>query len=187
VICDSGNESFPVSKTLTQCYTPPPPCNPITGGKAVVACETAVLTWTAVTGAKEYEVTRDGNTVTVTEPTYTETGTFEDGETYKWMVKTICDANESTEVEVKGVADCYIPAVNELFNSVAIFPNPSSGTVTITAKDFAKVEVYNTVGQLIETRTINTVDVSSYNTGIYFFKVYDSNNNSVTKRVMVTK
>jgi len=40
---------------------------------------------------------------------------------------------------------------------------------------------------LIETRTINTFDVSNYNTGIYFFKVYDTNNNNVTKRVMVAR
>jgi hypothetical protein len=59
--------------------------------------------------------------------------------------------------------------------------------ITIKANDFSRVEIYNTVGQLVETRTISKFDVSSYNTGIYFFKVYDNNNNSVTKRVMVTK
>ena len=77
--------------------------------------------------------------------------------------------------------------INELSNSVAIYPNPTSGTITITADNFSKVEIYNTVGQLIETKTVDTFDIASYNTGIYFFKVYDVYNNNVTKRVMVAK
>jgi hypothetical protein len=184
-VYDNGAQSPKVCKEIS-CGEIPPPCDPITGGTAEIGCDEAVLTWTAVTGAVGYKISKDGNfIVSVTEPTYTETGTFVHGETYKWEIETVCASDVSVPVEVSGVAVCE--SINELSNNVAIFPNPSSGMVTITAKDFAKVEVYNTVGQLVETRTINTVDVSSYNTGIYFFKVYDSNNNNVTKRVMVTK
>ena len=181
VVCKKGGQGEWVSVHKDACSA----CDKVTNAKAEVGC-TATITWTAVEDAKEYKVTRGGNTVTVTEPTYTDEGTFVDGESYTWEIVTVCkDNGESAKVEVTGVANCN--SINELTNSVAIFPNPTTGNITITAKDFSKVEVYNTVGQLVETRTITKFDVSSYNTGIYFFKVYDNNNNSVTKRVMVTK
>jgi len=179
-VYDNGAQSVKVCKEI-DCGTPPPPCNKVTGAAAVVGCETATLTWTAVEGATGYKV--DGVAVTTNE--YTVTGEFEDGETYKWNIVTVCAGGESDPVEVSGVADCV--GINEHAINVAIFPNPSNSTVTIQVANFAKVEVYNTIGQLVETRTISTVDVSTYNVGIYFFKVYDTNNNNVTKRVMVTK
>jgi hypothetical protein len=182
-IYDNGAQSVKVCKEIG--CGDVPACNKVTGAKAEIAeCKTATITWTAVTGAVGYEVTREGNTVTVTAPTHTEEAEFEDGKTYTWEIVTVCAENKSEAVSV--TANCG-EGINELSNSIAIFPNPSNSTVNIQATDFAKVEVYNTVGQLIETRTVNIVDVSTYNTGIYFFKVYDNNNNSVTKRVMVTK
>ena len=185
--CSGGGESEAGCMTK-KCGEAPPPCNPVTGAAATIEnCAKATLTWTAVEGAKEYKVTGANGTETVTTATYTEEGTFEHGVEYTWTIVTVCNDGESTGVEVKATADCEPPAIGELANSVAIFPNPVSGMITIDTKDFAKVEVYNTVGQLVETRTITKFDVSSYNTGIYFFKVYDNNNNSVTKRVMVTK
>lgn len=75
----------------------------------------------------------------------------------------------------------------DMQEGVYIYPNPANASVTIHAKDFAKVEVYNTIGQLIAVRNVATFDISSYNSGIYFFKIYDTDNNVVTKRVMVVK
>ena len=186
VVCPSGGTGEWVGFHKDACIDTPETCDPVTGATATIAdCAKATLTWTAVEGAAKYKVTGANGTETVTTATYTEEGTFEHGVEYTWTIVTVCNDGESTGVEVKGIADCV--GIHELANNVAIFPNPTTGNITITAKDFSKVEVYNTVGQLIETRTISKFDVSSYNTGIYFFKVYDNNNNSVTKRVMVTK
>ncbi|MCL2040506.1 MAG: T9SS type A sorting domain-containing protein [Bacteroidales bacterium] len=188
VACLNGGDGEWVDVEKDACIdNPPDPCDPITGGTAAVVCDEAVITWTAVTGAVGYKVSKDGATTTVTEPAYTETGEFEDGVSYTWTVVTVCDEDESDPVEITGVADCSTPGIPELANSVSIYPNPANTTVTISALNFAKVEIYNTVGQLIETRTDQSVEVSSYNTGVYFFKVYDVYNNSVTKRVMVAK
>jgi len=116
---------------------------------------------------------------------------FDVNTSYIWTVRTVClDNKEADGVSKNGKCEEIIPpAINELANSVAIYPNPTTGTITITADNFtfAKVEIYNTVGQLIETKTVQQFDISSYNTGVYLFKVYDEYNNSVTKRVMVTK
>ena len=186
VACANGGDGEWVNVEEDACVPPgPEPCDPITGGTATIDCTTADLTWTAVAGAVGYKVTRDGTTTTVTEPTYTETGEFEDGVSYTWTIVTVCDEDESDSIAITGVANCV--GIPELANNVSIYPNPTSGMITISALNFAKVEIYNTVGQLMETRTDQYFDVASYNTGIYFFKVYDLYNNSVTKRVMVTK
>ena len=72
-------------------------------------------------------------------------------------------------------------------DEVVLYPNPTFTTVTIEANNFAKAEIYNAVGQLLKTVTTKTIDVSSYNAGIYFLKVFDMVNNSVTKRVVVVR
>jgi hypothetical protein len=54
-----------------------------------------------------------------------------------------------------------------------------------------KIEIFDVFGRKLSTincqLSIQQIDVSTYNVGIYFFKVYDTNNNSVTKRVMIMK
>jgi hypothetical protein len=188
IACEGGGESAAIIAKKEACNPPPPPCNPVTGATAniVEECTTATISWAVVTNAKEYKISRDGvATATVAAPPYTETAEFEDGKTYTWKIKTVCAENESTEVSISAKADCV--GINELVNNVAIFPNPTTGKITIQVDNFLKVEIFNTVGQLVETKTVDTFDISDYNTGIYFFKVYNVNNNSVTKRVMVAK
>ena len=191
VVCSNGGDGEWVGLHKDACKEDiPDPCNPATNLKVVFpesgACA-ATLTWTAAVDMPdaEYNIYRGDTKIKTIKGTEYVDNDIEASVEYTWTVKTVCTNGEATGVNVKGL--CDRPAINELTNSVAIFPNPTSGMITIDAKDFAKVEVYNTVGQLVETRTINKFDVSSYNTGVYFFKVYDTNNNSVTKRVMVTK
>ena len=190
VICSHGGDGEWVDFEKDACVdNPPPPCNPPTGLAVVIDDEcVATLTWTAAVdmpAGTEYNVYRDGELLaTVTATEYIDAELEADVE-YEWLVKAVCEEGESTGTDAVG--KCEGTAVNELSNTVAIFPNPANGMITIKAANFAKVEVYNTVGQLVETKTVDTFDVSTYSTGVYFFKVYDANNNSVTKRVMVTK
>ena len=189
VIC-GDSESNAVSETLDACDPPPPPCNPATALTVDIAeslC-VATLTWTAAADMPDakYRVYRDdeqiANDIAATEFVDED---FEANVPHTWTVKTICTDGESDGADA--TEQCNEVGINEHSNSVSIYPNPANTTVTINAKDFAKVEVYNTVGQLIETKTTPTVEVASYNTGVYFFKVYDVYNNSITKCVMVTK
>jgi len=188
VACSGGGEGEWISITDTKACDQ---CDKPINAKASFNECTATLTWLGAANAKEFRIERDGvEPVMVAASPYTETAEFVDGESYTWTITTICNSGtESEGATVSAISHCSGDAINELSNSIAIFPNPTNGTINITVANanFAKVEVYNTVGQLIETKTVNTFDVSSYNTGIYFFKVYDNDNNSVTKRVMVTK
>jgi M6 family metalloprotease-like protein len=165
----------------------PEKCNSVTEAAATIEnCTTATITWTEVEEAIEYEIRRDDIWLeSVTTPTFTETADFEDGKTYTWTIKVICEKANADEFPVSTTADCV--GINEFSNSVTIFPNPANASVTINAKEFSKVEIYNAIGQLIEIKTVHIVDVSSYNNGVYLFKIYDINNNNVVKRVMVEK
>jgi len=183
VCAESESDAVEVS-AVADC----PPCPPITDATATINCSTAYISWMTVAGAKGYKILKNGGllaTLPGTAVGFEYMDDFELGKTYKWDIITICEENESEKTEVAATADCV--GINELLNNVAIYPNPVSGMITIEATDFEKVEVYNPVGQLIETRTVKTFDVSSYDAGLYFFKVYDINNNSITKRIMVAK
>ena len=165
-------------------------CNPVTNliaNPPMGECSSILISWDAPTDMPDakYNIYKDGIKIAsdVAKTEYVDYNVELNVE-YTWTVKTICVAGESTGVDVKG--GCKT-SITELANSISIYPNPTSGTITVTAKNFLKVEVYNPVGQLIETKTDNIFDVSSYNTGIYFFKVFDVYNNRVTKRVMVTR
>ena len=186
VVCEDGGESDAITASLPACYTPPPPpCDKVIGEEAEVSCIEAKITWTAVIAAKEYKIIGDAGEATVTVPEYTETGIFAHGETYTWKIITICEENESDPVEVSVEAVCE--GIHEFGKTISIYPNPANSTVNITAENFAKVEVYSAIGQLVATQNTPTIDVSNYQAGIYFFKVFDNNSNTAMKRISVIK
>jgi len=94
----------------------------------------------------------------------------------------ISDSSNNVKVEIEvGIRE------NEEKEKVMIYPNPAFSTVTIEANNFNKVEIYNAVGQLLKTASAKVVDVSAYNSGIYFFKVFDTDNNAVVRRITVAR
>jgi hypothetical protein len=69
------------------------------------------------------------------------------------------------------------------------YPNPSNGWVTIESKTALKnVHVFNLTGQLLYSSQLNdlttTVDLSSFATGTYFFKIQFENNQTATVKVV---
>jgi len=182
--CPAGGESQ-AGCVAEKCGATPTPCDKVIGEKAEIEpCTLATITWTAVIGAKEYKIIGAGGESIVTGTTYTEEGEFLEGVTYKWTITTVCVDGSSDPVEVSAVG-CL--GIHEFGKTVSIYPNPANSTVYITAENFAKVEVYSAIGQLMVTQNTTTVDVSNYQDGIYFFKVFDNNNNTAMKRVSVIK
>ena len=69
------------------------------------------------------------------------------------------------------------------------YPNPSNGKVTITSKTpINRVSVYNIAGQLLYENTINDlntkVDIASFATGTYFFKLKFDGDKEANFKVM---
>jgi len=90
-------------------------------------------------------------------------------------------SNHVTENITVGVKE-----INDL-EGVKVYPNPAFSAVTIETNDFSKVEIYNIFGQLLQTAKTRVVDVSTFNAGVYFFKIFDTAWNNVSKRVVVVR
>ena len=78
--------------------------------------------------------------------------------------------------------DFSLPKTAEL----AIYPNPSSGYVTINPGErdsIKEIRIYDLSGRLLSQTKKSTVDISEYPAGIYLFKIETLNQN-ITKRVI---
>ena len=95
-----------------------------------------------------------------------------------------CVADSSNHVKVE--IEVGVKEINDL-EGVKVYPNPTFSTVTIESNNFSKVEIYNIFGQLLQTAKTQVVDVSTFNAGVYFFKIFDIEGNSVVKKVVVVR
>ena len=66
-----------------------------------------------------------------------------------------------------------------------VYPNPTNGKVTVEGENIAAIAIYSAAGQLINVVNTTTVDMSAYGTGVYFFNIVDSANNTTVQRVVV--
>lgn len=78
--------------------------------------------------------------------------------------------------------------VNEEKIALTIAPNPTEGTVMIAGMDLRKVEVYNTVGQLVAVKQdegdSTTLDLSGMPSGLYFVHVTDQNGDYCVRKLL---
>ena len=72
--------------------------------------------------------------------------------------------------------NCTLGTTNNTIASLAYYPNPVNGILTINAPDgLTGISIYNIAGQLLLQKKVNATsdltDMSSYAAGVYFFKV----------------
>jgi hypothetical protein len=69
-----------------------------------------------------------------------------------------------------------------------IYPNPTTGMVTIMGKDLKQAEVFNALGQQVATAKSEgermTVDISALPAGVYFVNVTDGEGRECVKKVV---
>ena len=72
----------------------------------------------------------------------------------------------------------------QTYSTINVYPNPTNGIINIEGEKIESVTIYNSLGQYIaKYGSVNTIDASSYNTGIYFFNI--STTEGTTERVKV--
>jgi len=167
----------------------PEVCDPVTNLEVEynADCE-AVLTWDAPEGAELFNVYRDGEFVAeVDETTFTDVD-FDETVGHYWSVTVVCGEEESEEA-VEELSECPFVGISKVSGKISIYPNPARNMVYVDGANIVKVEVYNMLGQLIDTQKgkVKSIDVSKYNSGTYLFKAYDVNNNAVITNITVTK
>jgi hypothetical protein len=99
-----------------------------------------------------------------------------------------CNKNCSFEV-LKPESTAGIDESNN--SELTIYPNPSNGKATITWENatFELIQIYNQNGQLVNEQTIklmNQFQVEQLNPGVYFINLISNNNQTVTKKLVVT-
>jgi len=78
--------------------------------------------------------------------------------------------------------------IDELTNTLSIYPNPTSGVLHIQSESpIAAVTVYNSIGKKIQMNLIdNKLDLSQLSNGVYIVGL-SINNHIITKRVILSK
>ncbi|MBO5811577.1 MAG: T9SS type A sorting domain-containing protein [Bacteroidales bacterium] len=111
-------------------------------------------------------------------------------QTYEAAVKFVTNAPAQPIVNVpitlKVGGENIAENVVETYN---VYPNPTTGAVTVEGDNINYIAVYNSVGQLVNVvkNVNNTVDMSSYENGVYFFNIVDNAGQSALQRVVVAK
>ncbi len=79
-------------------------------------------------------------------------------------------------------------SIDEVFaNNIGVYPNPVSDVISIlTTESIEKIELYNSLGQLIMDKNQQTkqLNVEGLKSGVYFLKIY-SGSRSTTKKVLI--
>ena len=70
-------------------------------------------------------------------------------------------------------------------SAYSIYPNPTTSVVSVKGDNISVIAIYSAAGQLLNVVNTTTVDMSVYGTGVYFFNIIDSANNTTVQRVVV--
>jgi hypothetical protein len=80
--------------------------------------------------------------------------------------------------------------IKEKKNSLEVYPNPAAGEIKIQIPgSFVQIDFYDATGRKMDSHHVNsasqlTIDVSDWETGIYFIAARDEKNNYVIKEVI---
>lgn len=70
-------------------------------------------------------------------------------------------------------------------SQVEIFPNPVRDILYINSDDVSVVEIYNCIGEQILTfENRNEINISSLSRGMYFIRIFNSENEVITKKIV---
>ena len=110
----------------------------------------------------------------------------------KYDAKVIFLTNDSENARVEIPVNLSVGEISVIENTVnayAIYPNPTSGKVSVDGENIDCIAVYNSAGQLVDIvkNQDNIVDMSMYDNGVYFFNIINNNGQSSVQRVVVAK
>ena len=108
-----------------------------------------------------------------------------------YMVKAYAVVNGQTYYGEETTFQTWMEGVDELEQSLKLYPNPTSGVLNIQGEGMVSVEVYNAVGQRMMTQEVNgnSVQVSTENmsNGIYFLRIYANDGTAVNRTLSVAR
>lgn len=172
-------------------------CTAPTAFVGAVADNGALLTWECDYAPSKFKIYRSEDGVSYEEIGEATGDVHEyldevEGVTYYYKVTAFSSACESDPAITPDNTDYVVVTVpmGTLENTAktSMYPNPTTGALTIEGVNLTSVAVYNLVGQKVHEETVqgNTtvIDMKSLGCGMYLVKV-DSANGSIAKKVTV--
>lgn len=88
--------------------------------------------------------------------------------------------------------NCNNVDVEEIASNVAsVYPNPASECLNINCENISMVEIYNSIGQMVYSQSVNTdnlvIDITSFDEGLYIVNVKRTNGLDYSQRIVVKK
>ena len=159
-----------------------------TASESVEHGSNLTISWDAVDGASHYLLSVDRShhianvslenieTVVISNPNYTiSASNLLEDTYYRWSVIPFTESYTCAEVSGfnKFVVEAKTTGINDEFNELGIYPNPTNGILNIYMEGVKQVEVYSMEGKLLvnETTSNKQFDVSTLKAGFYLFKV----------------
>lgn len=135
--------------------------------------------------------------VSPTALTVDDNSALEEGQDYYYQLKANymgldCFSAPANVINEPNVFELHVHVfplgVEENLSTVAIVPNPTKGTVTITGKDMQEVTLFNVVGQKVDSRNADgetvTFDLSERPAGLYFVHVLDCHGGCSVRKLL---
>ncbi len=108
-----------------------------------------------------------------------------------YMVRAFAVVNGTTFYGDETTFQTWTEGVEELENSLKLYPNPTSSMLNVMGEGMVGVEVYNTVGQRVMTQEVtgNSVQLNteSLNAGIYFIRILANDGSMLSRTFSVAR
>jgi hypothetical protein len=169
-----GNAAIQVSRTVTVLAAVPPTITLI--GESIeiyYVGETYLETGATAEDADGADLTSD----IVTDSTNVDTSVEGD----YTVTYNVVDSNGTAAIEVIRTVN-VVPTLGlddlSKMENVKLYPNPTFDMVYVKIDNLKRLEVYDINSRKLFESTENQISLSSYQTGVYFVKVINNNNNS---------
>ncbi|MCL2042309.1 MAG: S8 family serine peptidase [Bacteroidales bacterium] len=149
------------------------------------------LSWLPVLDGFTYNIYRDAELlIAVTDNAYTDTDVAPET-TYCYTVTAVCAEALESEPSNEECLDIPVTGINEIDNQIKIYPNPTSGELTICDMryEICDIAIFDVMGRTvlqshIGNRTSHiTFDLSNVPAGVYFLRV-TTENGVIVRKVM---
>lgn len=108
-----------------------------------------------------------------------------------YVVKAYAVVNGETYYGQETTFQTWMEGVNELMQSLKVYPNPASNVLNIEGEGMTQVEVYNTIGQRVMIAEVNgnaaKVNTESLSNGMYVVRIHANDGTVLNRTFSVAK
>ena len=108
-----------------------------------------------------------------------------------YMVKAYAILNGQTFYGTETTFQTWTEGVDELENTLKVYPNPTSNVLNIEGEGMTGIEVYNMMGQRVMTQETDgnaaQINTESLSNGVYFIRIYANDGSMLNRSFSVAR